>query len=305
MTEKGSKKVEAACANPPTKWAAGDLVARREPKDGSDDEFESMLYRVEFVPLAHDDAANKTDMLTLRWFERSDLGDNPDEDGNGVADFSLAKAAASNFSLTKGEWGGAVDSSFTANTLAWVDPSAVILTAGTLGSKKTCTVQFDLDKYYSTYVRVLNQVPSPGENEVGASSEEESDSGSDDEDEGDEEEKAAAALKAAKVDPTSLNYVLGRIPMFLSTKSELEELVVERGHILVLSASTTPNAPDKESSTTALVGPNGGLKSTTGFPPRGSRRCLSVRSTTPLSQLSTSASLRERIEIINACTALV
>ena len=37
-------------------------------------------------------------------------------------------------------------------------------------------------------------------------------------------------------DPTSLNSVLGRLPMFLSTKSMLEEIVSSAGHILLLSS---------------------------------------------------------------------
>ena len=37
-------------------------------------------------------------------------------------------------------------------------------------------------------------------------------------------------------DPTSLDSVLGRLPMFLSTKSMLEEIVSNAGHILLLSS---------------------------------------------------------------------
>ena len=38
------------------------------------------------------------------------------------------------------------------------------------------------------------------------------------------------------LDPTSLNSVLGRLPMFLSTNSTLEEIVSKSGHILLLSS---------------------------------------------------------------------
>ena len=44
------------------------------------------------------------------------------------------------------------------------------------------------------------------------------------------------AFKKKKVDPTSLNSVLGNIPMFANTKSMLEEIMDNSGHILLLSS---------------------------------------------------------------------
>ena len=47
---------------------------------------------------------------------------------------------------------------------------------------------------------------------------------------------AATILDHNVIDTTSLNDVLGRLPLFLSTKSVLVVMVEEAGHILLLSA---------------------------------------------------------------------
>ena len=54
------------------------------------------------------------------------------------------------------------------------------------------------------------------------------------EDESDEDEKKSANKDDTVVDSSSLNNVLGRLPMFLNTKSMLEEKLERNGHILLL-----------------------------------------------------------------------
>ena len=67
MTEKGSKpKASAATKALPTKWQAGNLVARQE--QNKEKTFRNVLYKVVEVPLGHGDASSSVDVLTLQWF---------------------------------------------------------------------------------------------------------------------------------------------------------------------------------------------------------------------------------------------
>ena len=99
---------------------------------------------------------------------------------------------------------------FKAKTMNWVDPRMVNIVSGSLKNKVKCELEFDLDSYWKIYFSTSEDK---------------------------EDDDLAELITTEDVfDPTSLNSVLGRLPMFLSTKSVLEEIVSEAGHILLLSS---------------------------------------------------------------------
>ena len=135
-------------------------------------------------------------------------------------------------------YGGAGDASYTANTLAWVDSAALTVTAVKLSNKDKLTVELYLNAYYIAHVRYLQE-----RDEVvldnGGGGEDKDD---DEDDESDDDIDASAATTAVvvqahnKINKSSLNDVLGRLPLFLSAKSVLVEMAEEAGHILLLSS---------------------------------------------------------------------
>jgi hypothetical protein len=201
-------------------------VARREPKDGGG--YHNTLYKVVEVPLGHTEASSSDDVLTLQWF--SPTTEDAGKDGGSVK-----------FKLQPREWGNTTnkdnfDGTFTANTMAWVDPTAVTVTKGKISNKKTCELELELDEYCTAYhkmslsVEALEDGNEEKELDGGGHNILEDDSG--DESDGGGKQKDAPVT----IDRSSLNAVLGSLPMFLNTKSMLEELLEEHEHILLLSA---------------------------------------------------------------------
>ena len=108
--------------------------------------------------------------------------------------------------MTKTIWD---DETYTANAMMWVDPGVVQVLSGGIKNKSKCEVAIDLVDYCNTHYEAPDeQAPETEEGEGNEST----------------------------VDRTSLNSVLENLPMFRDTKSMLEELCEERGHILLLSS---------------------------------------------------------------------
>ena len=99
---------------------------------------------------------------------------------------------------------------YTANTMMWVDPSMVQVTSGKIRNKSKCELEFDLNAYCNTYFEERDDNATESETE-----EEENDN---------------------VIDLTSLDSVLGRLPMFHETKSMLEAIVENSDHKLLLSS---------------------------------------------------------------------
>ena len=127
------------------------------------------------------------------------------------------------------QWGDTGDeiqynATFMANTMLWVDPTAVTIASGKISNSKKCTLELDLDKYCTAYHTMLLAKAS-------GDGDEEKESGDDDgtgseygsEDESDEDKEKDAYKDDTVVDSLILNDLLGRLPMFLNTKSMLEE----------------------------------------------------------------------------------
>ena len=119
MTEKGKTGVVSEVTlDAPRKFQCGDLVARKEPMEGSDEDG-FHLYKVVEVPLDHVDVSS-TDRIRCQWFE-------PICDGN-----SNNLQAAERFRTTNEIWD---DDTYTANTMMWVDPSMVQVLSGNVRNK--------------------------------------------------------------------------------------------------------------------------------------------------------------------------
>ena len=97
-----------------------------------------------------------------------------------------------------------------AKTMMWVDPGMVKVLPGKIRNKSKCEVEIDLDAYCNTYFDATDSEAPELERE--------------------EEENVDT------IDRTSLKSVLAHLPMFLETKSMLEEIVEKSGHILLLSS---------------------------------------------------------------------
>ena len=82
-----------------------------------------------------------------------------------------------------------------------------------------CELEIDLNFYCKTYYSATEDDPDKG-----------------DKDESEEMDPKELIITDDTYDLTSLNSVLGRLPVFLSTKSMLEEIVSKSGHILLLSS---------------------------------------------------------------------
>ena len=241
MTEKGGRKktaAAAAAAFAPAKWKKGDLVARKEPgkKAGDPDVIE--LYRVVSVPVTHSDAKSDTDIIRCQWFERSKTGLEEEE---GSATFTLRNAV----------WD---DESYTANTMSWVDPKTALVVEGSLSAKVKCVLELDLKAYYEAFVPAVVVLDKDGgeddDGDGGAAlddSDDDGDSSGDDDDgdggsggdgagQGPPTDQAGGGGIDDEIDQTSLNSVLGALPMFKNVKSLLQEIVEERGHILFFSS---------------------------------------------------------------------
>ena len=102
------------------------------------------------------------------------------------------------------------DDTYRANTMMWVGPSMVQITSGKIQNKCKCELEFDLNAYCNTFF------------------EEQDDNAAELEEEEEEEDD--------KVDFTSLDSVLGHLPMFHETKSMLEVIVEKSNHKLLLSS---------------------------------------------------------------------
>ena len=60
------------------------------------------------------------------------------------------------YKLHAQQWGDTADeiryhATFTANTMAWVDPTAVTITSGKIRNRKKCTLELDLNTYCTGY----------------------------------------------------------------------------------------------------------------------------------------------------------
>ena len=119
MVEKGSKCNSSAASKAlRTKWQVGDIVARQEQNE--DETFSNILYKVVEVPLEHGNASIFVDVITLQWFSPVS-----EEEENGLMEYKLHVQ----------QWCDTADKSrydatFTANTMAWVDPAVVTITSG-------------------------------------------------------------------------------------------------------------------------------------------------------------------------------
>ena len=112
------------------------------------------------------------------------------------------------------------DDTFTADTMIWVDPRMITIILRGLKNKMKCELEIDLNFYCKTYYSATKDDPGKGNT-----------------DESDEDmDPVELIVTDDTYDPTSLNSVLGRLPVFLSTKSMLEEIVSKSGHILLLSS---------------------------------------------------------------------
>ena len=242
MTEKGGKakaaavKEAAAAALGPTKWKKGDLVVRNETDD-VDGAGKIELYRIHSVPVGHSNARGD-DVISCQWFEKKETGNEKEE-------------GSSTFTLTTKIW---KEDSYTAKTLYWVVPKTVEVESGSLKNKVKCVVELDLSVYAEAFKPAVEEPRQEGGDEdnddgmgVEDSDSEPEDSdvdGSDDDGDGNEDgedEQQPAADQAddgggGEIDRTSLNAVLGSLPMFLNVKSKLEELVEKAGHILLFSS---------------------------------------------------------------------
>ena len=189
MTEKGKTAAVEATRKAPRKYQYGDLVARKEPKEGDPANFCFHLYKVIEVPLAHNDASSAKDIIRCQWFE------------------PIGGVGSERFKITNKVWD---DDTYRANTMMWVDPSMVQITSGKIQNKSKCELEFDLNAYCNTFF------------------EEQDDNAAELEEEEEEEDD--------KVDFTSLDSVLGHLPMFHETKSMLEVIVEKSNHKLLLSS---------------------------------------------------------------------
>ena len=101
------------------------------------------------------------------------------------------------------------DGTYIANAMMWVDASMVEVMSGKIQNKSKCELELDLNAYCNAFFEQRDD--------------------NDTEPETEEEEKDDA------VDLTSLDSVLGRLPMFHETKSMLEVIVEKSHHKLLLS----------------------------------------------------------------------
>ena len=121
--------------------------------------------------------------------------------------FEPVESEHNRFRMTDKIWDG---DTYTAKTMMWVDPDMAKVISGRIRNKSKCEVDIDLDTYCNTYFEAT-------ETEVPEIEVEEEDNVND-------------------IDWTSLNLVLSRLPMFVETKSMLEEIMEKSGHILLLSS---------------------------------------------------------------------
>ena len=205
MTEKGKALAEHDKLDGPSKFQSGDLVACLETSDDVSIDDCYHLYILAEVPLGHKDRASSSDKITCQWFQ-SVSGE------KAAGDTSELKISTTYHFLE--------DDTFKADTMMLVDLQMVNIISGGLKNNVKCELEINLNVYCKIYYSATKD--DPGKGTI---------------DESDEEmDPAALIVTDDTYDPTSLNSVLGRLPVFLSTKSMLEEIVSKAGHILLLSS---------------------------------------------------------------------
>ena len=145
------------------------------------------------------------------------------------------------YKLHAQQWGNTANESryyatFTENMMEWVNPIAVTITSGDISNRKKCMLELDLNAYCTAYhTMLLAEASGDNDEEKGSGDDDVTGSENGSEDKSDKDGKNSTNKYDTVVNSSSLNNVLGRLPMFLNTKSMLEEELERNGHILILS----------------------------------------------------------------------